>query len=916
MVLLSQSGSTSSDSWEWQTTGGDDLEVDDLDMFDMCETQNVRLLDDLEDIESSSSSEFDSEDEMFEPGKREDGFETVNVRKVISANRGSIRSLQSMSSVPVFEQPKRWKNLEDLATPDLVMGENKGACLSVTAELEAVIKQEEDLNILPPPPLPEDDPAVDWEYQLPAPPSAFRDADSPTLTEGETVVLADTQVFKEPENMDVHLNQAVYRNEVTRVNPLFISQEYDDNPPSKKMELSRTRQISNGEIQHNKQQNESNNRHSRRLYDEDNSREIVAQLKEQQHSVVASRDVKQFNNEIHLRKEQNNETNRNNVEVRVREEPKQYNGLSARSNELSNFTLTTYQRPRLMSDEIFNEGSDEEKQNSLQKSTKLYLHQKFGSTSAINNTSANLSRTNSFNEEEVKPPASVKRSTSYISLIANPVVRTGRSNIVPNRTKSVGNLATEDQAEKTEEQKELQNLQEQFLQLQKQLVQNPELLQSQAPADAPLQSLQVLRSILPQLNQQQNRTTVPPKSLDEELFKQPAAPAMKPSESKPIKDSTNSDKQTSVVTVNNEKRYAYRGPPAVNFTTWSERPKSQVSIKMDGDYRIGVGQGGISEQKDKPAELVKEVATSKPSPAPLTMHLVSHSAAPTVRKPTATVVQKFEEVKAKEPKVASTVGFRTPQHSDPSRVPIVRAVELKKSFIQQQNLHKSTTVLNGDSHVDQRNGEDETFAGVNSLAKRFSFAAPSSNSSRPTRPVSSYSKVENQASSMGIKSVSSTNLNVNTNNDTKSRRYTSVVGIGSDSDHSLSSTSFREPRGPSVVRVNGFAAPKQLMPVVKGFQFAAPAANRDNQPQRSDSMSGIRPRKIEQNHSEESKPEPPPPPPLAASMRKSTARPRPKTLPAAMPNPRDQLMDAIRNFGGREKLRQVCRTQDNVVLIR
>jgi hypothetical protein len=69
---------------------------------------------------------------------------------------------------------------------------------SVTAELEAAIKQDEDMSALLPPPTSAaspDDLTVDWEYHLPAPPSAFRDSDSPTLTEGETVMLADSQVW-------------------------------------------------------------------------------------------------------------------------------------------------------------------------------------------------------------------------------------------------------------------------------------------------------------------------------------------------------------------------------------------------------------------------------------------------------------------------------------------------------------------------------------------------------------------------------------------------------------------------------------------------------------------------------------------------------------------------------------------------
>ncbi|XP_021705367.1 putative mediator of RNA polymerase II transcription subunit 26 isoform X2 [Aedes aegypti] len=45
------------------------------------------------------------------------------------------------------------------------------------------------------------------------------------------------------------------------------------------------------------------------------------------------------------------------------------------------------------------------------------------------------------------------------------------------------------------------------------------------------------------------------------------------------------------VTVNSEpsagKRWTYQGPPTINFTTWSERPKIDVSIKSDRDYRFG-----------------------------------------------------------------------------------------------------------------------------------------------------------------------------------------------------------------------------------------------------------------------------------------------------------------------------------------
>jgi len=68
---------------------------------------------------------------------------------------------------------------------------------SVIVEMEDTIRQDENLNTLPPPPTSAssvDDLAVDWQYQLPAPPSAFRDSVSPTFTEGGTIILADSQV--------------------------------------------------------------------------------------------------------------------------------------------------------------------------------------------------------------------------------------------------------------------------------------------------------------------------------------------------------------------------------------------------------------------------------------------------------------------------------------------------------------------------------------------------------------------------------------------------------------------------------------------------------------------------------------------------------------------------------------------------
>ncbi|XP_033609851.1 uncharacterized protein LOC111870662 isoform X4 [Cryptotermes secundus] len=1077
------------------------------------------------------------------------------------------------------EEPEEYSGMEP-------GDEVEEAFKSVTAELETAIKQDRDASALPPPPTSAaspDDLTVDWEYQLPAPPSAFRDSDSPTLTEGETVMLADTQVFRESpsspepqpdthlagsttlklqEALDLHLNSVVHRNEVTKTNPLFDPLQCEDDIGDNRMPDAVC------EVGMEKLKNYSKNV-----------------------SHMETKSQKQNLTEEELMKPKSLR-DKSQVTSTMKGVP--------RSGENVNFTITTYQRP-FSTDKLLNEDSDSNRTHSdnlstdsLKEQTKTVSHHhKYSSTSSLNSSAASLSRTNSFNGNDngtFTPPdpvstSPVKRSTSYISLVTNPLSHPGNgfqsgstNTLHTGKTKFVGNMAAQTQMDKgnervyeswslrkttsecnvsqvppehhqegtksqttVEEQKiaqvgqdkeqgsqkqiiiteeeraQLLALQEQFLQLQEQLLQNSGLMQQQQlsqpqvpTADTPLQSLQVLRSILPQLNKTKvlsdyQATSQQQKSDNSAFLRSETLPTEldpKDSEDFPnnesVKQTTdvssnqqNIDEETSSNNNSGErKRYTYTGPPAINFATWSERPKSQVSIKMDCDYRIGIGQGGrtdernktpartgMSESKDKisavrsnntdtlhePKNDHEEVfaqnkmngklnssqQVTEIEPASLTMRLISHTTASGFQKPVAAArkktgsssyiageAQQSYTPEAKDITQSSTAGLRVGgalQQNDPSRVPIVRAVELKKSFIQQQNMyinpysfHSSSTMLNGDegsghhvvSMVNQRNstahhngGSDadsaeETFAGVNFLAKRFSSAGSSPNgppSFRSSRPLSSYGKVEtvntkgcdNATSSpynttLSYKSVSSTNLNasnVNTyqdaqlkNGDRKGiRRYTSVIGISNDIDHNLTLSSSQEPAsessraqsrtsGPSVVRVNGFTAPKQLMPVVKGFQFASANANRDisaplpaknsnttnashTKVQRSESTSAIRSWKTVdttdhssstnssntktylRRNSNESRPEqmvvkvttksaesePPPPPPLAGSLQKSMARPRPRTLQAPQLSTRDQLMDAIRNFGGRGNLKQVCDNRDsslNVVLIR
>ncbi|EDW78372.1 uncharacterized protein Dwil_GK16213 [Drosophila willistoni] len=55
--------------------------------------------------------------------------------------------------------------------------------------------------------------------------------------------------------------------------------------------------------------------------------------------------------------------------------------------------------------------------------------------------------------------------------------------------------------------------------------------------------------------------------------------------------------------------YRYSGPPSINFATWSERPKSQVAIKNEGDYIFGGSSTSTSTSNSNSNKLTIEVAS-------------------------------------------------------------------------------------------------------------------------------------------------------------------------------------------------------------------------------------------------------------------------------------------------------------------
>nr|CAD7399218.1 unnamed protein product [Timema cristinae] len=903
---------------------------------------------------------------------------------------------------------------------------------------------------------------IDWEYQLPAPPTAFRDTNSPTLVEGETVVLADTGVFREEvtessldsgdfslqDGDSFHPTRIHSRNlEQTRKEFTVNGLEFDIQREGNFTKISRVNPLFDA------QQFEIDSQ----IIDQPKSQSKVldiGMLTKDKPKTVDTIPQEIIRDEPHIQKDASRSSS--NVSIHRPTVVQESN----QSGQLSNFKITTYQIPR-EPDKLF-EGEKEIFKKPLPVSNRSH---RYGSVGLVG----------SFWSGDLEG----KKSMSYTAL---------GYDSRPTRTKSVGNLAVEVDIESERRDARLlktashQNVNEDLetpLLDEAHLRQGP--TQGHRQKDLSLQSLQVLRNILPQLTPQtpsedsksedkdiQAVADVIPRE-EEKVSQRETEFSVSQESCSPIHEPTAltsaPEKESSA-----EKLYTYQGPPSINLSSWSERPKVKVDIKADSDYRIGRGKGkDIHAQTPKTesarevpkaeakldvrrsrvnsvdgSQILKEVAPPESSPppptkvesTPLTMRLVSHNSVSSSKKSLSTS-QILESIArenplvvgatAKEPTLVHVIpsSLSPAQRADPSRVPIVRAVELKKPYKQQlqdndSNLNVSINIVRKNEELlvnnsNSNNGhisrtvssmnqskeetprtDSDTFKGVNSLAKKFSSGVPlRSNALGPKpfqpRAVSTYefnnkdtNKVylnDNLQKTQGghnilVKSSSTSNVsapNVTVTSYDGSRRFTSVVGINKTlgpSPHEVAKTTegantqniHQRPSGSSIVKVNGFTGARQpFIPVVKGFQFTPqgsdastvsvkveqqPLSSEVNAPkvriQRSESAAykslriqnsvsinqtgyssmarsigdkavvkiqpgwraggGIQP-KLLRSVSNASSVLPPPPPLMSGVVLRKTPQSRPKSFPFS--NPRDELMDAIRGHGGRERLRKV-----------
>ncbi|XP_050535469.1 uncharacterized protein LOC126902353 isoform X2 [Daktulosphaira vitifoliae] len=316
-----------------------------------------------------------------------------------------------------------------------------------------------------------------------------------------------------------------------------------------------------------------------------------------------------------------------------------------------------------------------------------------------------VNRRNSLNSTDIRSHQTsgglVKRSTSHISLLSGNLKPSNR--LAKHWTYSTERLDYDDEpltrrsfsvADITEDVRE--NGQDE-IQMKKPLIE-PALEQT-----SPLHSLQILKTILPQLNEYKpekceskinyynlrlsNATQANAILLDENEKKltencqklekekmgssQIQPKTLESSEKSELKavDNNIPSQETivdmlipPVIPVNQEEepykpkliKYSYAGPPKINLSTWNERPKRQVSIKVDRDYVIG----GLRQkfQKTENNQDLPKVST--------------------------TLIKEAD----KKPNVVLSSTSDPSDSSIVSRVPVVKSVELKKPYAEQLHI--------------------------------------------------------------------------------------------------------------------------------------------------------------------------------------------------------------------------------------
>ncbi|XP_076299051.1 uncharacterized protein LOC143218036 isoform X8 [Lasioglossum baleicum] len=684
---------------------------------------------------------------------------------------------------------------------------------------------------------------ADWEYQLPAPPSAFRDSNSPVF-ENYDEVISSPESFRDSELKD-------------HVELLERNQRTDSNQPASKSKNSFE------EVKKDTKQE----KHCSQLKSVDSNLKKVM--------------ISELENKIGTLPQ-----NPKDFDSKKATDSSSTPKIAPIDNTLSNFTITTYARQKSLNifeevekqsqkkderfiksfatlsrnktdnDEVDDKAAKDFGVGTLQRKTKV---EDSGDRKLEPKTNTEtLHRWQSGNEK-----SNIQRSKSYVSVCdkikfqetmvedEDEDVRNSKNvkmnDVSLKKATSINNLSAPKGNEK-------------FSQWRDNILKR----QEEPTKEKQLQSLQVLKSILPQLKTVQQAEENVPKESDDVVLPEKARPETTSNEHSIDSNvaSACTDKKSEPETKNappatSTKRYIYSGPPAINLGSWSERPSHNIHIKRDTDPKLGVPKAnnrtivninGNRDERDSPSDhddhkkpqnvldKSRKIATTsleRREPNELAKKLITHTTATGFKKP---ILNKV--------------------HVDPK--PVVTGVELKKSSAdsKQEDAVIDTTPVNF-RELSKAFGQDVTLR------------------PKPKRNIlNRRSDLQLESNFLNLAKVNGSNehLTNGSQDSLKPKKFTTVVGL--------------QPQNQAPFRNGINVKSNQSLPVIKGFKVSNGNQNNHNKELPRDS----------------SVPQPPRPPTMPVITGVTLKSTRPKSMPVQVDS-RDVLLESIRNFGGRENLK-------------
>ncbi|XP_043786282.1 protein cordon-bleu isoform X3 [Apis laboriosa] len=722
--------------------------------------------------------------------------------------------------------------------------------------------------------LEEDLSIVEWEYQLPAPPSAFRDNASPIFDNFEAITPISESLI------DTKTEETIQTSKNKNLKNIIGKKERQKN---KEQLLENEVKKPNSQEKSNKEQKSESNIKKEVIYELKNKIGILPQsvndvdskkISNSSTSKIAPIDITLSNFTITTYSKQKN--------LNIFEEIEQFRQENSDDKFIRSFATLSRNRSNL--DENENKNSKEFNIGTLQGKKKVVT-----GDDKLNNIKKlepkiqmeSLQRWQYGNEK-----SNIQRSKSYISICDKPNFQ---GNMYEDKNiKNVKHTEMDDAGMKKA--MSINNLNitmpknnEKFSQWRDNILKR----QENPTKEKELQSLQVLKSILPQLkNAQQAEENVSKDSNNTILFEEKRTEIMSneyskesnvvPTESQSAPSSKKIESETN--SKMNAKRYIYSGPPTINLGSWSERPSANVQIKMDLDYKFGTQQANsktivnVNNIKDEietssNSETFKmqknkfEITTSdKNKPNDLVKKLITHTTASGFKKsmPNNIIDTNSKVINDK---------------------PIVTGVELKKSSPENKQ---------------DNNVIDTTPVNFKELTKAFGQDVCLKSKPKQSNIIQRSEFQQNNCSMQNGHNLNQCLTNVYQSS-LKPKSFTSIAVNPTQNQNNLI---FR-----NGINLKG----NQLMPVVKGFKFSNLKSEEDQDQKiqvhviKKDTKIGIKRDDIKEFSKESSNdiPRSPTMPVITGVTLKSA---RPKSMPVQI-DQRDILLESIRNFGGRENLK-------------